>query len=258
MKKMSMRENHFLRGQWKSLVKDAILDCEVLNMRERERKQQGNVGPARADAQLQGKYRIAMEHSRNMHYSKAMRIIDSPGLATANAETVTQDLRDLHPKEVTTERVAEPPVGKLKAKDFLFVDGAWVDRQLGKSKGGTAVDLWGSDGKEMWAGIRKDCDLMDRIAEVIFRPMAAGYLPPKYRELLAGGRLVALSKAPKTGIRPICIGDHWRRLVAKGLHAFLGESLKKYFQEAHPRALQFGGGTENRATLMYHTIAVIA
>ena len=81
----------------------------------------------------------------------------------------------------------------------------------------------------MFAGVQKDKDLMDRIASVFFRPIAEGYLPTRYRALLAGGRLVALSKFPKTGILPIVVGNAWRRLVAKGLMRMCHKSVHHFF-----------------------------
>ena len=107
----------------------------------------------------------------------------------------------------------------------------------------------------MFAGAQKDTDFMDRIARVFFRPIAEGYLPSRYRALLAGGRLVALSKFPKTGIRPIVVGNAWRRLVAKGLMQMCHKSVHNFFQHRHPRALQFGGSTKNGATNMFHFLA---
>ena len=98
---------------------------------------------------------------------------------------------------------------------------------------------------------------MTLLAEVVFRPLAAGYLPEAYREHLAGGRLVAPSKTPKPGIRPICMGDTWQRLVAKGLHDHTKTQLDAYFQSRHGRALQFGGSIHS-ASRMFHTIAAVA
>jgi hypothetical protein len=88
----------------------------------------------------------------------------------------------------------------LRAGTFDFVDGAWLNKQLKRSRKGTAVDLFGWDMKEMWAGVQEDQQLLDQAARVFFRPIAEGYLPVRYRDLLAGGRLVALSKFPKPGV----------------------------------------------------------
>ena len=75
---------------------------------------------------------------------------------------------------------------------------------------------WGWDMREMSLPLTHDHDLVQSIAEVWVLPAARGYLPPKYLSLLAGDRLVALSKSPNPGVRPICISDALRRLVGKG------------------------------------------
>ena len=64
----------------------------------------------------------------------------------------------------------------------------------------------------MWRYIISDDDLLHLVATHWILPIATGYLPPKYRDHLAGGRLVALSKRPKTGIRPVNVTDAWRQL----------------------------------------------
>ena len=110
----------------------------------------------------------------------------------------------------------------------------------------------------MWAAFRKDESLLDDIARLWIRPIAAGYLPPRYREHLAGGRLVALSKHPKPGIRPICISDAWRRLTARGLGAACQHHFRHFFQHSKSTALQFGGNTKNGANNMYHLLASMA
>ena len=89
-------------------------------------------------------------------------------------------------------------------------------------------------------------------------PVAAGYLPPLYRADLASGRLVALSKFPKPGIRPICITDAWRRLAAKGLGTTSDTQFQAFFQESQTNALQFGGNTKNGATNMFHLLSSVA
>ena len=54
--------------------------------------------------------------------------------------------------------------------------------------------------------------LAELLVEVACRPLLEGYLPLYYGWCLARGRLVGLSKVPKEGVRPICIGDLFRRL----------------------------------------------
>jgi hypothetical protein len=85
-------------------------------------------------------------------------------------------------------------------------------------------------------------------------PVAAGYLPLPYRSHLAGGRLIALSKHPKPGVRPICISDARRHLVAKGLADYASRHFQQFFQRSRPNVLQFGANTKHGATHMFHLI----
>ena len=96
------------------------------------------------------------------------------------------------------------------------------------------------------------------MAALLFRPIAAGYLPAANREHLAGGRLVALSKFPKEGFRPINNGDKWRTFVGKGLVHRSHQHLQHYFQHVHPRAIKVGGNTPDGETNMFHLLASLA
>ena len=49
--------------------------------------------------------------------------------------------------------------------------------------------------------------LADLLVEVVCQQLLEGYLPLDYWQLLAGWLLVGLSKEPKEGVWPICIGD---------------------------------------------------
>ena len=69
-----------------------------------------------------------------------------------------------------------------------------------------------------------------------------GGLPLPVREILYGGRLVALQKKDG-GIRPIVFGYTLRRLAAKCAHAFV---IKRRSEELQPIqvGIGFAGGTE--------------
>ena len=60
------------------------------------------------------------------------------------------------------------------------------------------VDQWEWDSKEMWQDILNNAQFLEEVAAHWILPVAAGYLPIKYRDHLAGSRLVAISKSTKT------------------------------------------------------------
>ena len=255
-KKVCRRARQFLTGNWKKLMDDAVRESiasndYLANLIERDGGRQNDSARTRQ--------RLALEHARKLHLSKAMGILTSAGLAKDSPDRVKEMLEELHPTEpIPAAASAQGPAGMtLNADRFHFITRYWVDVQIRRSKSGTATDQFGWGGKEFWWPLRKDAELMSLLAEVVFRPLAAGYLPEAYREHLAGGRLVAPSKHPKPGVRPICMGDTWRRLVAKGLHEGTKMQLDDFFQTKHGRALQFGG-SKHGASRMFHTIAAIA
>ncbi len=84
----------------------------------------------------------------------------------------------------------------------------------------------------MWTPFTMDSKLMDDLAQKWALTIATGNLPPPYRDHLAVGRLIALSKHPELGVRHICISDAIRRLVAKGLFASCKASFTRVFQNS--------------------------
>jgi hypothetical protein len=91
----------------------------------------------------------------------------------------------------------------------------------------------------MWRGILTDAPFLDIVVKHWILPVAAGYFPTPYQQYLARGRLVALSKHPKPGIRPINITDSWRRIAAKTLLTTCLPDFNKFFQQGHRRGFQF-------------------
>jgi hypothetical protein len=53
-------------------------------------------------------------------------------------------------------------------------------------------------------------------------------------------------------LRPIGIGDAIRRILGRGLHCRAQKAFNAYFQTSSANVLQFGGGTPNGTTNMYH------
>ena len=134
-----------------------------------------------------------------------MNLLPLPGISKDSEESIISSLKKLHPPEdFDTTGMGHPgtPISHPRPGTFDFVDWAWLNKQLKQSRSGTAVNLFGWDMKEMFAGVQEDKDLLDLIARVFFRPIAEGHLPTRYRALLAGGLLVALSKFPSQAYGP--------------------------------------------------------
>ena len=68
--------------------------------------------------------------------------------------------------------------------------------------------------------------------------------------------MVALSKRLKKGIRPICIGNAWRRLLGKGLLKEDNKIIVQFLQNSNPHVIQFIG-TKDGAANMFHLVAAM-
>jgi hypothetical protein len=116
-----------------------------------------------------------------------MHMLKSTHVALGDVCDTEARLRGLHPTEdVHTSAERTWPGVQPDAETFQFLTGKWLDKQISKSKAGSATYQWGWDGREMWAGPRKDKELLHQMAVLFFQPIAAGYLPAAYREHLAG------------------------------------------------------------------------
>jgi hypothetical protein len=185
-----------------------------------------------------------------------MNLLRSPGLSGDSSGEIYTKLQALHPSD--SAPLQQPiPEFSVPMSAFTFINGNLIGKMIRRAKRGTAVDQWGWDSREMWRDIVADTQFLEIIAQQWILPIAAGYLPPRYREHLAGGRLVALSKHPKPGIRPINVTDAWRRIAAKAILSTCLPNFKSFFQDSHPRVFQFSTATPDGAATMFHIINAI-
>jgi len=92
-----------------------------------------------------------------------------------------------------------------------------------------AHDLFGWTMRETWLPLLQHDDILSILADSVFQPLAMGFLSQDFSDLVIGGRLLGIPKGHKPGVRPICIGNAWRRLLAKGLLARQHAALESYF-----------------------------
>ena len=252
----------FLRGEWASLYANASCEVERANTRNREQDDGGAAGRQRRLLDR------VNDEARKLNLARAMGLLRSAGredggLASGPIEEIMKTLEELHPAHPICEQGREVPSFPLQSRPggdaedmYDVVTGPWLVRQIRASKRGGAVDQFGWDTREMWGPLIEDADLMQDMSKAFFRPLAEGYLPPSIRDIMAGGRLVALSKRPKKGIRPICIGNAWRRLLGRGLLKEVNKTIVDFLQNSNPNVIQFIG-TKDGAANMFHLVAAM-
>ena len=77
---------------------------------------------------------------------------------------------------------------------------------------------------------------------------AKGQVPADLAEWLCGASLAALPKSSGDGLRPVAVGETWRRLVGKGLATEAAEDFRQYFEP-----LQLGVGSKGGCEAIVHT-----
>ena len=82
--------------------------------------------------------------------------------------------------------------------------------------------------------------------------MARGEAPPDVQQWLCGASLVAIPK-PSMDLRPVAVGETWRRLTAKTLAAAIAPGLRE-----HLEPIQVGVGTSGGAEAIVHTVRQLA
>jgi hypothetical protein len=129
------------------------------------------------------------------------------------------------------------------------------------SGGGRSADCLGWRAREELAPLfaTADEEVISTFRTRIAEPYFTGDFPEGSfeREFLFGGSLLALSKEPKPGSRPIAIGAAMRRLALKSVIGGLNEEASEYFINKHPRVVQLAGGVEDGAVRAFKTIEIL-
>ncbi len=101
---------------------------------------------------IQQKQAAVLEEARKLNYSKAIHMLKSTNVALGDVRDTETRLRALHPTEdVHTSAERTWPGVQPDAETFQFITGKWLDKQISKSKAGSATDQWGWDGRAAMA-----------------------------------------------------------------------------------------------------------
>lgn len=180
--------------------------------------------------------------------SAAMQTLKSPGVASMTNE-VRQALLEKHPQ--STQRT--PLYGPQTKSPSITTD--MVKQQILSFPKGTACGLDGLRAGHIKAMIR--CPLL-HISSSALRTLTAfvnlalqGDVPQSLAPFLASAPITPLAK-PDGGIRPIAVGETWRRLISKCAVRHVTVQASQYLLP-----LQLGVGIRNGAVSMVHPVKAL-
>ena len=263
----------FLRGDIHSLYVKALKACapseEVLEgLSQPQAPAPGLPQPSRQARRLLDESEgvklglKAVELVKAGNASKAVRILTSPGMSKAPVEEVLEELRAKHPQPPPSpagaSRLGPSAEELLEAEEYFeeTFDSVKIIQAVRSMQARGAKDQWGW-GKEVVVVLMKEFELGELLTNYIFKPIILGRLPPRLRPYQAGAVLFALDKAPKAGVRPIAIGDFWRRVAAKAALRPLAQQLGQHFQTSSKNLFQFAAGVKGGAEKLYHTLCLL-
>jgi hypothetical protein len=188
---------------------------------------------------------------------KARTVLTSNGMASGDPQEIIDDLHRRNPASKGCYSLSQyPPTNPDQSFSFSRMEFHDV---LLSSPPQKARDQWGWRIREHFLPLLKDQECGDLLVALIFVPIANGHFSFFDPARAAGGKLFALSKAPKKGVRPIVVTDAVRAVVGKLLYSQDGyrDSLNDYFTNTHPRVMQMGVGLHNGASIMQHLICAL-
>lgn len=191
---------------------------------------------------------------------KARALLTSAGFAQGDVSEILADLRKRNPTASIEDAVEESAASSIPRCDISLSREHYL-KVARKAKPLKACDQWGWREREHLLPLLYDGKCGDLFVDIVLNPLARGVLQcgDALHARMAGGKLFALSKAPKKGVRPIVVGDAIRSLVAKTLFAdkSLAAEMRKYFTSKHPRVMQLAVGSPNGASTLFHVITCL-
>jgi hypothetical protein len=242
---ISKRCTQFLQGEWEQLYIQARRDAEKLSERAARKDL------TRAPAESSGKVQQAMKCIRRGNLSKGARILYGNGSSKdphAYNEMVSKHPQNVEPAKFPDDYVPEPIIEEERLRELdklLSLEN--LARVANNFPAESHPDQWGWRPREYIAPLLHAPIVGDILVDVLIRPRREGSLPKSLAECYRGGLLIALSKAPKPGVRPIAIGDAFRRVIDKAMQSFSKKDLAHMFENTYPNVKQFASGSSDGA-----------
>ena len=139
----------------------------------------------------------------------------------STSATALDEMREKHPAAPLPTLPAQNPDPCLDEEEVEKLAKVMSRVSLCKlaesAPAGGAPDQFGWQAREHVGPLLADQEVGQLLVDQILVPLSIGYVPPLYAHIYSGGRLIAMSKFPKEGSRPLAIGDCFRRLVDRAL-----------------------------------------
>ena len=201
--------------------------------------------PASSSSQASNR-KQCMRRVQQGRFSDALKALLSAGTVAFTPE-VMETLKRLHPP------APPPPIPNMAGITPLVVDEESVIQAIRSFRNGTACGYDGIRPQHLMNMYHGQTEI-DRIRSPILRNntsmvnlLLAGKAHPKLAPLIASAPLIAIAK-PKGGIRPIAIGEIWRRLAAKCVVVQAKQLALQYLAP-----LQVGVGVKGGSDATVHT-----
>jgi hypothetical protein len=234
-----------MQGEWAKLYAKALKDAQKIEARAvRQRAQNFSAITSQTNVQR------AEKCIRRGNLSKGARILTGEGIS--KDPNAYNELLAKHPQDVPAASFpldyVLPPIPELSEADLnKYLSLPNLARVAGAFPAESHPDQWGWRPREYIAHMLHDPGTSGLVYEVLIRPRYEGKLPGLYGECYRGGKLIALSKAPKPGNRPIAIGDVFRRLLDKALQPLSKKDLAYTFEHSYHNVKQFASGSSDGA-----------
>jgi hypothetical protein len=245
---ISKRCAQFLRGEWGQLYEQARKDSEKAISRINRNNSTNHVSPAAR----RGKIQQAIKCIRRGNLSKGARILSGNG--TSKDPDAHNEMVAKHPQ--TSQHAQFPADFVLEPIEDLEIDHYELERHFSTANLARVAssfpaeshpDQWGWRTREYIAPLLHAPGVGEILVEVLLRPRREGTILEHNGKCYKGGKLIALSKAPKPGSRPITIGDAFRRITDKALHPFSRKDLTRMCENTYSNVKQFASGSSNGA-----------
>ena len=220
---------------------------ELWNPRAMRRPPNASPDDAAAEARAQEqRHERTVELLRETLLQKASSaLVQAPPLIVD--DHVVQEMRTKHPQARADEHQRITSLREVATAAATSVDKETVSKALRTFSRGSGCGPSGLRPQHLKEalvpGLR---DEIERHMMAVVNLLSRGLAPTAVHPWLCGASLVALPK-PCGGLRPIAVGETWRRLVGKTLAATIAEPIR-----AHLEPVQVGVGSKGGAEAIIH------